>query len=71
MLSPSEKTVLLTFREYLVNPGEMLCFSGPDLEKHESALMQLTKKDFLVKEHFKGAYFLTDAGFEAMKTCEK
>jgi hypothetical protein len=71
VLSPSEKNVLLTFREYLVNPGEMLCFSGPDLEKHESALQQLTNKDMLVKEHFKGAYFLTHAGFEAMKTCDQ
>ena len=69
MLSPSEKTVLRTFRDFLVTPGKMLCFSGPDLEKHESALQQLTKKDMLVKEQFKGAYFLTHAGFEAMNTC--
>ena len=60
-----------TFRQYLVTPGKMLCFFGPNLEKHESALQQLTRKDFLIKETFKGAYSLTDAGFEAMKTCDE
>jgi len=49
----------------------MLCFFGPNLEKHKSALRQLTEKDFLVKETFKGAYSLTHAGFRAMKTCDK
>ena len=71
MLSPGEKTVLRTFRKYLVTPGEMLCFFGPNLEKHKLALQHLTAKDLLVKEHFKGAYFLTQAGFEAMKTCDQ
>ncbi len=70
MLSTSEKTVLRTFRQYLVTPGKMLCFFGPNLEKHKTALEQLTDKDFLVKEHFKGAYSLTHAGFEAMQTCD-
>jgi len=49
----------------------MLCFFGPNLEKHESALQQLTRKDFLIKETFKGAYSLTDAGFEAMNSCDE
>lgn len=49
----------------------MLCFFGPNLEKHKNALQQLTEKDFLIKEQFKGAYCLTNAGFEAMKTCDK
>ena len=71
MLSASEKSALRTFRQYLVTPGKMLCFFGPNLEKHESALQQLTRKDFLIKETFKGAYSLTDAGFEAMKTCDE
>ncbi len=71
LLSPSEKTVLRTFRQYLATPGKMLCFFGPNLEKHRAAIQQLTKKDLLVKEQFKGAYSLTHAGFEAMKTCDK
>ena len=49
----------------------MLCFFGTNLEKHRSALQQLTEKDLLVKEHFKGAYSLTLTGFEAMKACDE
>ena len=60
-----------TFRQFLVTPGKMLCFFGPDLEKNKAALQRLTERDLLVKEQFKGAYSLTDAGFEAMKTCGK
>lgn len=71
MLSPSEKTVMRTFRQYLITPGEMLCFFGPNLERHKSALKQLTQRDLLVKEHFQGAYSLTRAGFEAMKASDK
>ena len=71
LLTPSEKRVLRTFRQYLVTPGKMLCFFGPNLEKHKSALRQLTEKDFLVKETFKGAYSLTLDGFRAMKTCDQ
>ena len=70
MLSRSEKTVLRTFRQYLVTPEKMLCFFGPNLEKHKTALQQLTEKDYLVKENFKGAYSLTHAGFRAMKTSD-
>lgn len=69
MLSPSEKKALRTFRQYLITPGIMLCFYGPELEKHRAALQQLTEKELLVKEKFKGAYSLTHAGFRAMKTC--
>lgn len=71
MLSRSEKSVLRTFREYLVTPGQMLCFNGPNLEKYRPALRQLTQRDLLVKEQFHGAYSLTRAGFKAMKTCDK
>ena len=71
MLSSSENSALRTFRQYQVTPGRMLCFYGPNLEKHEAALQQLTKKDLLVQEDFNGAYSLTDAGFEAMKICDQ
>lgn len=66
LLSPSEKKVLCAFQQFLVAPGQILCFFGPNLEKHRSALQKLTEKDLLVKERFKGAYSLTRAGFEAM-----
>ena len=48
----------------------MLCFYGPELEKHKSALQKLTDKDLLVKERFKGGFSLTEAGFVAMNGCE-
>ena len=69
-MSPSEKTVLRTFQRYLVDPGKMLCFFGPNLERHEVALHDLTEKEMLIKEKFNGAYSLTQAGFEAMNDCE-
>ena len=71
MLSRSEKSVLRTFRQHLVTPGKMLCFFGPNLEKHKAAFLHMTENELLIKEHFKGAYSLTPAGFEAMKACEQ
>ena len=47
----------------------MLCFYGPDLEKHKTALQKLTDKQLLVKERFKGGFSLTEAGYQAMKAC--
>ena len=66
MLSTSEQRVLRTFRRYLITPGQMLCFYGPNLKQNKNALQQLTDKELLVKEKFKGAYSLTHRGFEAM-----
>ena len=60
-----------TFHEYLMTPGKMLCFSGPDLERFRSDLNQMTDKKLLVKEKFKGGYSLTRAGFVAMNNCFK
>ena len=71
MLSRNEERVLKAFREYLITPGEMLCFYGPDLEKHTPSLRSLSEKKFLVKERFKGGYSLTKAGFKAMKAAAK
>lgn len=67
MLSRREQTVLNTYRRYLIKPGQMLCFSGPDLERHRTTLEQLSDKELLEKESFKGGYSLTPAGFSAMK----
>ena len=63
----SEQSVLKTFREFLMRPGQMLCFYGPELERYRNALKQLTERKLLVKERFKGAYSLTSNGFLAMK----
>lgn len=70
MLSKPERRVLSTFREYLMSPGRMLCFSGPNLERDRPALILLSEKKLLEKERFKGAYSLTPAGFAAMKESE-
>ena len=68
LLSKSERRVLATFREFLMSPGQMLCFFGPKLQRNKPALNELIKKEFLVKETFKGAYSLTQAGYDAMKS---
>ena len=70
MLSKAEQRVLSTFRDYLMAPGRMLCFSGPNLERDRPALELLSNKKLLEKERFRGAYSLTPAGFAAMKDCE-
>ena len=70
MLSTSEQRVLRTFRRFLMVPGQMLCFSGPNLEQDKAALARMTDKELLVKEEFKGGYSLTQTGFAAMKNCE-
>jgi len=70
LLSTSEQRVLRTFRKFLITPGEMLCFSGPNLEQDKAALELLSDKDMLSKEKFKGGYSLTQSGFAAMKACE-
>ena len=59
-----------TFRQYLMTPGRMLCFSGPDLVRDKAALDLLTDKKLLIKEKFAGGYSLTPAGYAAMKDCE-
>jgi len=70
LLSTSEQRVLRTFRQYLITPGQMLCFSGPSLEQDKGALGLLSEKELLIKEKFKGGYSLTQAGFAAMNACE-
>jgi hypothetical protein len=66
-LSPAENSVLSVFRKYLMTPGKMLCFSGPELESFSVPLDQLTNKGLLDEESFQGGYSLTDTGFAAMK----
>jgi hypothetical protein len=68
MLTSAEQAVLKVFRQFLMQQGEMLCFQGPLWEKHKNSLRQLTDRDFLFQETFKGGYSLTKSGFAAMKT---
>ena len=67
MLTEPEQRVLRTFRQFLMTPSRMLCFSGPDLERNRTGLKRLTDRDYLVVESFRGGYSLTNEGFEAMK----
>jgi hypothetical protein len=70
MLTTGEQRVLRTFRRFLMTPGQMLCFYGPNLKQNRTALQQLIDKELLVKEQFKGAYSLTEEGFVAMNDCD-
>ena len=51
-------------------PGQMLCFSGPNFERDKATLTDMTDRELLVKEGFKGGYSLTRTGFAAMNDCE-
>jgi hypothetical protein len=51
-------------------PGRMLCFSGPNFEQDKATLTDMTDRELLVKEGFKGGYSLTRTGFAAMNDCE-
>lgn len=68
MLTVAEQAVLKVFRQFLMRQGEMLCFQGPLWEKHKGSLRQLTERDMLFQESFKGAYSLTKSGYAAMKS---
>lgn len=47
----------------------MLCFYGPNLDRHRAALKKLVSRNFVVEERFRGAYSLTRSGFAAMNAC--
>lgn len=70
LLSTAEQRVFSTFRQYLMTPGQMLCFSGPNFQRDTAALELLADKKLLVKEKFDGGYSLTAAGFAAMNDCK-
>jgi hypothetical protein len=67
MLTSADLAVLDVFRNYLVAPGEMLCFHGKWLDDHGESLQQLTALRLITKEHFKGGYSLTQAGFDQIQ----
>ena len=70
VLTTSEQRVLRTFRRFLMTPGQMLCFYGPNLKQNMTTLERLTEREFLVKEKFEGGYSLTRAGYAAMNGCD-
>jgi hypothetical protein len=70
LLTKLEQRVMRTFQQFQVNPGQMLCFYGPNLQQFKPALQELTERELLVEEQFNGGYSLTQAGFVAMKGCK-
>ncbi len=66
-VSDDETRVLRIFSRYLMSAGKMLCLSGPELVSHRESLDKLVDAGLLVPESYKGAYSLTNSGFEAMK----
>lgn len=66
-LTSKERKVLNIFREYLMTPGDMLCFGGKALDDHRGALTQLRDRGFLNAERLKGAFSLTRDGSVAMR----
>ena len=69
-LSNAEQRVLRNFRRFLMTPGQMLCFCGPNLKQNRATLQQLSDRGLLIKEDFEGGYSLTRDGFAAMKSCK-
>jgi len=67
MLTIPEKTVMRRFREFQMQPGEMLCFNGLDLVAKTTALDSLVVKQLLVREKFVGGFSLTQAGYTKMR----
>jgi hypothetical protein len=70
VLTRDEVRILQTFRQYLIVPGEMLCFSGTNLKQNKVTLEQMTDKQLLHRERFQGGYSLTQVGFKAMNHCK-
>lgn len=66
MLTTAERRVLDTYQEYLITPGQMLCFTGPNYERDRATLELMSDKQLLTRESFDGGYSLTKAGFAAM-----
>jgi hypothetical protein len=65
-LSP-QQSALVVFREYLIEPGQMLCFHGPLLDQNRDSLSYLAEQGLVSKDKFRGGYTLTKAGFAAIQ----
>ena len=68
LLSPAQRTVLTTFRQFRMTPGQMLCFSRSDEDTLRAPLTELAAGGYLVTERFQGGYSLTASGFAAMQS---
>ena len=66
LLSDAEKSVLNIFHDYLMEPGEMLCFHASS-KQHRQSLRRLIERRLVVKEQFAEGYSLTESGYIAMR----
>lgn len=67
MLTGAERQILDTYQQYLITPGQMLCFTGPNFERDKKTLELMSDKELLTRESFDGGYSLTKSGYVAMK----
>lgn len=67
VITVAERRILDTYQQYLITPGQMLCFAGPNFERDKKTLEQMSDKELLTRESFDGGYSLTKSGFVAMK----
>ncbi len=70
-MSKTERRVLEIFNQFLMTPRQMLCFNSQQLQSYRVAIGKLIENDLLAKASYKGAYCLTEAGYEAMKHLPK
>lgn len=66
-LSIAQRSVLMTFRQFRMTPGKMLCFSHADEITFRAPLSELAVGGYVVPEKFPGGYSLTLTGFAAMQ----
>ena len=66
-LTATERKVLVTFRKYLMTPGQMLCFNPQEQGSLKKGLESLLERGFISAEATTGAFSLTSLGYTAMK----
>ncbi len=66
-LTRSEQRVLSVFRQFLMTPGQMLCFGAQELEAYDATLSEMSRKGLVMAERARGAYSLTKLGFNRMR----
>ena len=68
-MTANECAVLVFFRQYLIQPDEMLCFNAGDLklppDRFQATMHSLMQRGFVIKERPQQAYSLTKQGYWA------
>lgn len=66
-MSDDESEVLSIFRSYRVTPNQMLFLNGEVDVRMRASMLRLIEKGFVVRDKPKHAYYLTKAGYQAVK----